>query len=174
MRWAGRCGDRPLREVKRCCCRRGEHRSSAKHSQRNRRTTQWPPLRVQPCRFRQKTQDFHLIRPVFALGTFPSRGRLANAFLFLELWFFDSLTRDRKARFAVSFFYSRRAEEERIYRKQTHSVEKTAYRFRRSRAIMSAVKVLWTKGEKQWRRNHSGHCPWPARASPCLKGGDRR
>ena len=38
-----------------------------------------------------KTQDFHLIRPVRALGTFPSRGRLANAFLFLVLWFFDSL-----------------------------------------------------------------------------------
>ena len=36
-------------------------------------------------------QDFHLILPVCALGTFPSRGRLANAFLFLALWFFDSL-----------------------------------------------------------------------------------
>ena len=43
MRWAGRCGDRPLREVKRCCCRRGEHRSSAKHSQRNRRTANGRP-----------------------------------------------------------------------------------------------------------------------------------
>ena len=39
-----------------------------------------------------KTQDFHLIRPVCALGTFPSRGRLANAFPFLALWFFDSLS----------------------------------------------------------------------------------
>ena len=38
-----------------------------------------------------KTQDFHLIRPVYALGTFPSRGRLANAFLFLVMWFFDSV-----------------------------------------------------------------------------------
>ena len=71
-------------------------------------------------------------------------------------------------------FLFRRAEEGRLYRKRTHSVEKSTYRFRRSRAIMSAVKVLWTKGEKQWRRNHSGHCPWPARASPCWKGGDRR
>ena len=34
-----------------------------------------------------KTQDFHLIRPVCTLGTFPSRGRLENAFLFLVLWF---------------------------------------------------------------------------------------
>ena len=38
-----------------------------------------------------KTQDFHLIRPVCALGTFPSRGRLEKAFPFLALWFFDSL-----------------------------------------------------------------------------------
>ena len=38
-----------------------------------------------------KRQDFHLIRPVCALGTFPSRGRLEIAFLFLEVWFFDSL-----------------------------------------------------------------------------------
>ena len=38
-----------------------------------------------------KKKNFHLIRPVCALGTFPSRGRLENAFLFLVLWFFDSL-----------------------------------------------------------------------------------
>ena len=38
-----------------------------------------------------KTQDFHLIRPVCALGTFPSRGRLEKAFPFLAVWFFDSL-----------------------------------------------------------------------------------
>ena len=42
-----------------------------------------------------KTQDFHLIRPVCALGTFPSRGRLENAFLFLVLWF---LTVSKEAR----------------------------------------------------------------------------
>ena len=38
-----------------------------------------------------QTQDFHLIRPVCALGTFPSRGRLANAFSFFVSWFFDRL-----------------------------------------------------------------------------------
>ena len=38
-----------------------------------------------------KTQDFHLIRPVCALGTFPSRGRLAEAFPFLAEWLFDKL-----------------------------------------------------------------------------------
>ena len=38
-----------------------------------------------------KTQDFHLIRPVCALGTFPSRGRLAEAFSFLAVQFFDCL-----------------------------------------------------------------------------------
>ena len=40
-----------------------------------------------------KTQAFHLIRPVFALGTFPSRGRLEEAFSFLVVQFFDRLTR---------------------------------------------------------------------------------
>ena len=59
----------------RCCCRRGEHRSSAKYSRFQQADGQWPPLRMQACCFRQKTQDFHLIRPVCALGTFPSRGR---------------------------------------------------------------------------------------------------
>ena len=53
-----------------------------------------------------KTQDFHLIRPVFALGTFPSRGRLEKAFLFLVLWFFDSLSlapaRNRRKAFSLS------------------------------------------------------------------------
>ena len=39
-----------------------------------------------------KKKNFHLIRPVCALGTFPSRGRLEKAFLFLVLWFFDSLS----------------------------------------------------------------------------------
>ena len=39
--------------MKRCCCRRGEHRSSAKHSQTQQADGQWPPLRVQLCRFRQ-------------------------------------------------------------------------------------------------------------------------
>ena len=40
-----------------------------------------------------KTQGFHLIRPVFALGTFPSRGRPAKAFSILGMWFFDRLKR---------------------------------------------------------------------------------
>ena len=48
-------------------------------------------------------QDFHLIRPVCALGTFPSRGRLANAFPFLALWFFDSL-RGGKRKFPAAAF----------------------------------------------------------------------
>ena len=34
-----------------------------------------------------KTQVFHLIRPVCALGTFPSRGRLEMVFFFLAVWF---------------------------------------------------------------------------------------
>ena len=34
---------------------------------------------------------FHLIRPVCALGTFPSRGRLEKAFPFLTVYFFDRL-----------------------------------------------------------------------------------
>ena len=165
MRRAGRCGDRPLGEVKRRCCRRGEHRSSAKHSQRNRRTAngrpygsdevrrydeplsrlrrqlplgrgakgvavfhglapmgeswraapergysppfadQQPVTYVSPETMAAPTgatlplpsqaQDFHLIRPVFALGTFPSRGRLENVFLFLVLWFLVQSTMKR-------------------------------------------------------------------------------
>ena len=43
-----------------------------------------------------KTQAFHLIRPVCALGTFPSRGRLAKRFPFYDMWFFDSLIKQRK------------------------------------------------------------------------------
>ena len=54
-----------------------------------------------------KTQDFHLIRPVCALGTFPSRGRLANAFPFLALWFLTvskSPCRARAGGFSVRSF----------------------------------------------------------------------
>ena len=34
-----------------------------------------------------KKKDFHLIRPVCALDTFPSRGRLEKALSFLAVWF---------------------------------------------------------------------------------------
>ncbi len=50
-----------------------------------------------------KKQDFHLIRPVCALGTFPSRGRLLDAFSFLAFCFFDSFKKRRKAK--PSFFF---------------------------------------------------------------------
>ena len=50
-----------------------------------------------------KKQDFHLIRPVCALDTFPSRGRLVNAFSFLAFCFFDSFKKRRKAK--PSFFF---------------------------------------------------------------------
>ena len=59
-----------------------------------------------------KTQDFHLIRPVFALGTFPSRGRLENAFLFLVLWFLtvskEARLRNKACLLAYSPLYFRR------------------------------------------------------------------
>ena len=35
-----------------------------------------------------KPRNFHLIRPVCALGTFPSRGRLAKVFCFFAMEFF--------------------------------------------------------------------------------------
>ena len=41
--------------------------------------------------FPSKTQEFHLFRPVYALGTFPSRGRLGDALSLLVVQFFDSL-----------------------------------------------------------------------------------
>ena len=89
MRWAGRCGDRPLGEVKRCCCRRGEHRPQNTANETGGRPMAAPTGATLPLPSKKK--NFHLIRPVCALGTFPSRGRLAKAFLFLALWFFDSL-----------------------------------------------------------------------------------
>ena len=45
-----------------------------------------------------KKQDFHLIRPVCALGTFPSRGRHEKAFAFLAGWFFHAIPFRPKAR----------------------------------------------------------------------------
>ena len=44
-----------------------------------------------------ETQHFHLIRPVCALGTFPSRGRLEKAFSILGMWFFDRLKKSAVA-----------------------------------------------------------------------------
>ena len=41
--------------------------------------------------FPTETQNYHLIRPVYALGTFPSRGRLGDALSLLVVQFFDSL-----------------------------------------------------------------------------------
>ena len=72
--------------------------------------------------FLTKTQDFHLIRPVCALGTFPSRGRLEKVLLFLALWFFDSLKGNRGGwnqppRF--SFGGKRKARDSRYYIKLT-------------------------------------------------------
>ena len=70
--------------------RRGEHRSSAITHHVNRRTANGRPY---GCNLSAsvKKQDFHLIRPVCALGTFPSRGRLEKAFSFLAVWFFDKV-----------------------------------------------------------------------------------
>ena len=65
-------------------------------------------------KFPIEKQDFHLIRPVCALGTFPSRGRLEKALSFLTLWFFDRLKSRRvtpaasDCRQSLAEFFARR------------------------------------------------------------------
>ena len=51
-----------------------------------------------------KKQDFHLIRPVCALGTFPSRGRLVDAFSFLAFCFFDSFKKKKEGKTFLLFY----------------------------------------------------------------------
>ena len=48
-------------------------------SWRRSRLMRWRVKTLKKQKFPSKTQDFHLIRPVCALGTFPSRGRLEKA-----------------------------------------------------------------------------------------------
>ena len=51
----------------------------------------WQVKTVKKQKLPSEKQGFHLIRPVCALGTFPSRGRLEKALFFLTLLFVDRL-----------------------------------------------------------------------------------